>query len=163
ILSEDSILAHFGLTDYHLTSFNFDKLPYRSIFLASDASWLHLADSYFYTIWHINNLRERLISLSRHFDIFRCSIGDIDESFDFMYLSQGEIIRDYNYVDPTIWGKGGILSDSGNPFAIEQRAFTCSDLRVRVLTIAEGLGIDIDYSSKNILTYCPPAPSKHKF
>ena len=44
-----------------------------------------VADDWHYTLWHMPSTRPALQALGRGCDVFACSVGDCDRSFDFAY------------------------------------------------------------------------------
>src|SRR5687768_2423805 len=58
----------------------------RSLAITEDARWTHIADDWFYTLWHSRTIRARIAELGQTHEIFTCSVGDSDHSFNFEYF-----------------------------------------------------------------------------
>ncbi|MEM6807026.1 MAG: hypothetical protein AAF696_36835, partial [Bacteroidota bacterium] len=120
------LLDELGLSSY-LYFPDIDKIrlgdyPNRYLYILEQQSWKQLIDDPSYGVWHTSELRPGIERLGKEFDILYCSIGDCDESFDFVYYEKGELRRKLivdspNYVDRVI------REDIGIPFEFEEEAF----------------------------------------
>ncbi len=132
----------FGLTDYHQAS---PPLPFPSphIVFANDSEWTHIADDFGYTLWHSSKTAKAITELSKHYDIFRNSIGDIDDSFEFEYYQSGELVRKFDFDDDVFNKTQIVTADIGPKLAGEPETF--SDLKSSAFemfpTITQSLGI----------------------
>src|SRR4051812_29631299 len=89
--SDADLLRLFGLTAYRLTN-RPTKLPRRlerHVILADDGPWVMVADDWYYTLWHMPSTRPAIQALGQSCDVFACSVGDCDHSFDFVYYRGG--------------------------------------------------------------------------
>src|SRR5688572_9450941 len=93
-LSDENFMTLFGLRDYQKTFPPLPSIGWHVVF-ENDTEWTHIADDYRYTLWHSPRTTAAIEELSRSYDVFRCSIGDIDESFEFEYLRNGNRIRKF--------------------------------------------------------------------
>ena len=91
-ISDEDIMKTLGLQDYQKIH---PPVPpsYLHVVFASDTEWTHIADDYLYTLWYSPKTAEAIEKFSKSYDVFRCSIGDIDESFEFEYYQNGSLTR----------------------------------------------------------------------
>lgn len=125
------------------------------VFVTEDKQWTHVADDWFYTLWHGRHTPARfegIQTLARKHDIFTCSVGDVDESFDFVYYSGGRLMREYVVEDPDFKG-GKVVQDMGPLLPNEEKSLKEPDPLKRVLGIAQSLGIDTQHRRDQIRTY----------
>jgi hypothetical protein len=108
-------------------------------------------DGWSYALWQ-SAIRERIEQLSRAHDIFYCSVGNDDHSFEFVYYEDGRLKRKYIVEDPTYEG-GEVVEELGTPLANEALALQEEDELDKVLSVAKSLGIEINHSPANIRTY----------
>lgn len=155
-ISDETILKNLGLSGYELVTENNERSNEirnkRYLFLTEDKNWTYLMDDWFYTLWHNKEIRNRIKSLSKEFEIFTCSVGDCDDSFDFTYFKQGEIIRQYVVEDPKYKG-GEVVKNFGIPFPVENTALRNKDLYTKVMTIAESFGIKMNHEKEKVRIY----------
>ncbi len=155
-MSDKEILEHLGLNDYKIVADEKERIKEvlykRYLFLTEDNYWTYLMDDWYYTMWHNEEIKNRIKLLSENFEIFTCSVGDCDDSFDFAYFKQGEIIRQYVVKDPKFKG-GEVVKDIGNPFPIEKVALRKNDLYEKVMTIAESFGIKMNHEKEKVRIY----------
>ncbi len=152
-MSDAEIMEKFGLEGYELITYEKGReIKRKAIFITEDDEWTHVMDDLSYHLWHNKELRKRLQALSKDFDIFICSVGDCDDSFDFTYYRNGEIIREYVVEDPHFKG-GEVVKDLGEPFPIETEALKEKDIYVKVTTIAKSLGINLHHTKEKVRVY----------
>jgi hypothetical protein len=152
---DDQLLNRFDLGDYlPVTSIP----PYgRYAILADDGRWVMIADDWFYTLWHKKTTRPAIEELASQCDVFACSVGDCDHSFDFVYYRNGRLVRKHVVADPDFRG-GKVVENIGEPLAGEAAAFEKKDDELNiVLTIAGSLGIKTNYSEGEVRLYATSA------
>ena len=120
--------------------------------MVEDEKWTYLMDDWFYTLWHNEDIRKRIQSLSKNFEIFTCSVGDSDDSFDFTYFKQGKIIRQYIVEDPNFKG-GEVVRDIGKPFSIEKIALKKKAPYQKVMVIAKSFDIKMNHEKERVRIY----------
>ena len=103
-------------------------------------------------LWHAKSTRATIRDFSLWHDVFACSVGDCDQSFDFIYYADGKLQRKYVVVDPDFKG-GEVEIDHGIPFDVELMAFMLSDPTNIVLSIASSLEIRLARSPQNLRVY----------
>jgi hypothetical protein len=150
--SDAHLLNHFGLSGYRPTQ-SLKHFSRYAVF-ADDGQWTMIADDRFYTLWHMPSTRPSLEALGMSYDVFACSVGDCDQSFDFVYYSGGRLIRRYVVADPDFSG-GSVVENTGSPLPGETTALRETNELKQVLGIAASLGIRIDYTQRDIRVYSP--------
>ena len=161
-LSDNQLFKILNLKGYSLITENEERLKgkwtnketlkKRYLFLTEDKKWKHLMDDWMYTLWFNKRIRKNLQELSKSFDVFCCSIGDWDDSFDFRYYVAGKEKRVYVVEDPKLNG-GEIVKNLGSPLEIEKIALSKKDSHEKILTIASFLGINIKHNLDEIRRY----------
>jgi hypothetical protein len=150
--SDTDLLHWFGLSTYRRTKTA--APPGRYALLANDGQWTLIADDWYYTLWHMRSTRSTLAALAQNCDVFACSVGDCDQSFDFVYYRASHLVRKYVVADPHFRG-GVVVENIGKPLPGESAAFKQpGELRI-VLGIAASLGIKTDYTERDIRVYAP--------
>ncbi len=90
------------------------------IVFGNDDEWTHIADDFNYTLWWDDPKTNKAVaSLSKTFDVFRCSNGDIDESFEFEYFKDGSLARKMIFDHDIFKKEENILVNIGNKLASE--------------------------------------------
>jgi hypothetical protein len=159
--SDRELLNQFGLNTYRPT-----KAPQRFMdyaILANDGEWTLIADDWHYTLWHMPSTRPTLATLGQTFDVFACSVGDSDRSYDFVYYRGSQLVRKFVVADPDYRG-GVVVEKFGEPLPGESAAFKKDGELEIVLGIAASLGIKTDYTERDCRVYvsstahAPPKP-----
>ncbi len=90
-LSDKQILDHFGLHAYQSAA----KLPPSSTYavIADAGIWTLLADDWLYRLWHMPSTRKAIELLAKTHDVFAWSLGDCDQSYEYMIYLNGELVR----------------------------------------------------------------------
>jgi len=150
--SDTDLLERFGLSTYRPRK----GAPRRGRYavLADDGQWTLLADDWNYTLWHLPSTRPALAALGEKWDVFACSVGDCDRSFDFVYYRDARLVRRFVVADPDFRG-GDVVENVGEPLPGESTAFKQPDEMKIVLGIATSLGIKTDYTEQEIRVYAP--------
>jgi hypothetical protein len=111
-----------------------------------------LADDWRYTLWHMESTRPAIATLAKSFDIYACSVGDCDHSFDFVYYRDGRLVRKSVVRDPD-FRRGRVVENFGDPLPRESAAFKHHDESRIVLTIATSLGIQVPFDESHVRIY----------
>jgi hypothetical protein len=153
------LLRRFGLSDYRPC----EGVPGlgRYAILADDGRWTLIADDWYYTLWHMRSTRPTLAALGKECDVFACSVGDCDRSFDFVYYRDSRLVRKYVVEDPHFQG-GVVVEDIGEPLPGEAAAFAHSDELKIVLDIAASLDIKTEYTEQDLRLYAEPGPYRRR-
>lgn len=149
------LLERFGLGGYKRVKSAPRMLRYAII--ADDGTWTLLADDWFYTLWHKKTTRSTIEKLAEQHDIFACSVGDCDRSFDFVYYQDGRLVRKFVVADPNFRG-GTVVENFGEPLPAEADAFKQNDELRIVLELAASLGIKTQYTEAQARIYGPRWP-----
>jgi hypothetical protein len=150
--SDSDLLRLFGLSAYGPT-----QEPHRlgrHALLADDGLWTMIADDWHYTLSHMSSTRPVIEELGRSCDLFACSVGDCDQSFDFVYYSGGRLVRRYVVADPDFKG-GTVVQNTGEPLPGEANAFKESGQLDMVLSLAASLGIGAGRLEREVRVYAP--------
>ena len=150
--SDAELLRLFGLSAYRPMKSSHHS-GHHAI-LGDDGPWTMIADDWHYTLWYMPTTRPALQELGQSCDVFACSVGDCDHSFDFEYYSSGRLVRRYVVADPDFRG-GVVVENTGRPLLGEPAAFRESDELRRVLAVAASLGIRTDYAEGDVRVYAP--------
>ena len=149
-LEDEELLEQLGLTNYQLLQ---DATESRKcLYITEDNNWKHLMDDWSYTLWHNKDIRNRLRELSQRFDVFYCSIGDYDESFDFVYCQQGMEKRKYVVEDP-FYNGGEVTENIGQALKAEEIALEEEEAVDKVLCLAVSLGVNIHHNLETTRCY----------
>ena len=141
-LSDKDFLKLFGLNDYHKVAPPLSPLGSHVVF-ANDNEWTHIADDYRYTLWYSPKTAEAIEELSKIYDVFRNSIGDIDDSFEFEYYQNGKLIRKYSFEDDVFKGVKRVIVNKGTRLIGEPETLDdlISSAQKMFPTITQALGI----------------------
>lgn len=146
------LLGQLGLNGYSRAV----KVPGRDdkscVYITSDAQWMHIGDNYFYALWHMPELKQQIKDLATKHDIFTCSVGDCDDSFNFAYYRDGQLVRKYVVSDPH-WNGGEVTEDFGPPLPGEEEAMQQKDPLETILSIARSVGIDTRHTPEAVRIY----------
>ena len=141
-LSDQDFMDLFGLQGYQKV---FPPLPSigSHVVFANDSEWTHIADDFRYTLWYSPQTAEVIAKLSTNYDVFRSSIGDIDDSFEFEYHHDGKLARKFVFEHDIVKRTQTITVDTGSKLPGEPT--TLSDLIAAAQkmfpTITQALGI----------------------
>lgn len=143
-LADSELLSLLNLNEYYMVESSSenqgDKNLTGYLFIANSDEWVCIMDDWSYALWCNKEIRKRLLAVSNEYDVFYCSVGDIDDSYDFAYFKSGEVIREY-IVEDHSFKRGVVVKDFGVPFPVESEAFLHKEIYEKVITIAKSLGI----------------------
>jgi hypothetical protein len=156
-LSDTDLLQIFGLTGYRPPGIT--NRYYRYAVLANAGEWVMLADDWYYTLWSMPSTRHAIAAIGASWDLFACSVGDCDRSFDFVCYRAGHLVRRYVIDDQGFRG-GAVAEDYGDPLLGEAVALGAADEMDRVLGVARSLGIKTDYNEQDVRVYASVEPNR---
>lgn len=152
--SDHDLLARFGLDSYQPTT---DLLPRaRHAILCDLGSWFMLADDLYYTLWHMKSTRPVIDALGKEHELFACSHGDCDESFDFVHYRNGNLVRKY-IVDSPNFNDQVVTVNFGVPLPGEAALLKVGGVDIG-MKLAETLGIRIRYTLDELRCFAPAGP-----
>src|SRR5262245_20456458 len=84
--SDLELLGDLGASGYRLLDAD-AREPRNStmVFITEDQEWTHIADDYWYRLWHLPHLKSAVELLGERYDVFHCRIADADDSHEFTY------------------------------------------------------------------------------
>lgn len=153
--ADEQHLAALELLDYvepHPEALPPFSRPY--FLLAHDGTWLHLIDDCYF-IYHARGLQARLVELvrARGLDMFRCTVGDCDESYDFSYYCRGELVREVQVSSPR-FNDQIVDVDRGALLPFEREHGPMVPVREpSLLCLAASLGIQTHYGELELRRY----------
>jgi hypothetical protein len=153
IYGDEEVMALLGIEGFSPSAHL--EFPNHFLHITDDGRWLHIADDWLYTQWHSKTIRDRIAKLASKHDIFTCSVGDADYSFDFDFYQGGILVRRYVVEDPNYNG-GSVTEDFGEPLPGEAAAFEHADLAMRVLDVARSVGVSIDHRPERTRSFTKP-------
>lgn len=146
-LSDAELLARLGLTGFsrrRMPAGERNRLG-RGLLMANDAEWTHVMDNWRYQLWSMQDIRQRITRLATEHDVFTCSVGEADDSYDFEYHQGGRLVRKREVV-PDRWPSTVKLeTEIGDPLPIEATLWKEAGVRDELwilLQIAASLGIE---------------------
>ncbi len=148
--SDQQVLDLIGASEYRKK-----EPPTRSekgLYITNDGKWTHILDTFFYLLWHSEQVRDHIEELSKKHNIYSCSVGDSDHSFDFIYYRGGNLFRHYVY-DQIFDQPGKVTKNLGAELLGEKASLLEADETSKVLAIAESLGIDTNYENHELRYY----------
>ncbi len=156
-LDEDQLLKKLGLVYTKKTAQqgtnDLEKPGGDSDFyIINDGVWIHLMDNFFYNLWTSKPFRTNLAKIGLQYELYFCSIGDIDASFDFTYYKNGKKVREYIIKDPH-FTNGILVKNQGAPLPKEASCLNQEDTLSKVLELAKSLGIKLHHEPQNIQFY----------
>lgn len=155
--TDANLLACFGLSSYRPADALHSRFG-QYVALADDGEWTLVADDLCYTLWHMPTTRDAIAVFAEQCDVFACSHGDCDDSFDFAYYRDGRLARQYVVADPGFRG-GVVVENIGDPLPGEAAAFVPLCVTSTGLRVAASLGIWTDYTDEDVRFYIASAGS----
>jgi hypothetical protein len=147
--SDLDLLRLFGLSTYQPSKPT--NRRHRYVLFANKGPWTLIADDWWYTLWHMPSTRPTIATLGESCDVYACSVGDCDHSFDFVYYQNSRLVRQYVVVDPDFRSRE-VAENIGDPLPGESTAFQQFEATDIVLGIANALGIRTDFTEQEQLT-----------
>jgi hypothetical protein len=101
-----------------------------------------LADGPGYRLWLAPETASRTAELAQSYDVFSCSVGECDRSFDFSHWRCGELVRAWEVASPKFTDRQ-LVKDVGQPLDGEYPWEDLCDELDHVLRPALLLGVDL--------------------
>jgi len=125
---------------------------YNEIYLAKVKDWIHIMDNFSYDHWLSKKFRENIEELGKYYEIFNCSVGNIDSSFEFSYYKNGKKAREY-VVESPHYEDEIVTINFGHPLEGEIEGLKKEDQLERVIYIAKSQGIVLPQNDNEIKCY----------
>ena len=150
-LSDNEVFKLLGVRSFEII----DSLEEKesSLYLTRCQNWIHIMDNWLYNLYHKTSFKNRLDDIGKICDIFYCSIGDIDDSFDFTYFQDGKLRRKY-VLNDTVPKNQVIEQNIGEVLPLEEEILSKEiDVQIKIVEIAKSVGIGINHKEENIICY----------
>ena len=148
--SDAELLGEFGITKAKPINEPPERGPHATF--CTCKSWTVLIDDWYYSLWHSETTRPAIRRLAQNMDIYACSVGECDNSYDFIYYRNGARVREYVVVDPDM--KSSIVKvDFGDPLPGETETLAEDDPCFGMLTIPVALGIPVPANNNEYRLY----------
>jgi len=122
------------------------------LFVIRRGDWIQIMDNWGYKLWHDKKIRKDIEQLSKSYEIFHFSMGDIDYDYDFSYYKNGELIRKFS-IEKRSSKNMVVIEDFGTPFQNEPKTNKFEEPFEIVIPIAKSLGITFEHNLKDIEVY----------
>lgn len=129
-----------------LTAEDFD------IFVSRDDQWVHIIDNSFWMLDESKEVKKSIEALGKRYDIYTCSVGDADLSFNFKYFKDGQLRREYVVESPN-YNDEVIVVNFGDVLSGEIEGLHKKDQLEKVLFIAHSLGVNIPKDFESLTSY----------
>lgn len=154
--SDEEVMAMLGVRGFK--KIEQPDLTLSNLHITDDGRWLHIADDWYYGLYHDKSIERHLADIAKRHDIFTYSIGDSDWSYHLRYYSGGGLLRERVVEDPKHDG-GEESLDYGPPLPGEPREFPKKVEIEDILPMVRGLGIRMEHREEAVRTYSKPYKS----
>ena len=149
--SDEDILTRFNVPSYRRAT---KASRYDRYAVISDVgAWTMLADDYHYTLWHMKITQSAIESIAKCREVFTCTEGDCDRSFDFSHYRDGELSRKYIVSSP-LYSDRRIDEDWGTPLPGESELLQADGENIGIARAAK-LGIQTRFKREELRVYVP--------
>lgn len=131
------------------------------LFVIRRGDWIQIMDNWGYKLWHDKQIRNDIEQLSKNFELFQFSMGDIDYDYDFSYYKNGELIRKFA-IEVRSTKNITIKEDFGTPLICEPESNKFKEPFEIVIPIAKALGIPFNHKLEEIEVYSKNMNDLHK-
>ena len=123
------------------------------IYLAHDGKWAHVIDGLWYLLWNSRRFGRRVEQIASEHDVFRCFLGDCDESYGYSYYRSGQLVRAVDVASPN-FDDVVVQRDFGEPLPEERALGNLVGVHhPNLLGLARALGIDVDHRTLGVRRY----------
>ncbi len=149
--SDLDILTRFKLISYQRSA---QASPRgRHAIMCDAGDWTMLADDWYYTLWHMKTTRPAIEAMAECHELFACSEGDCDRSFDFVHYQTGRLARKYVVSSPHFSDRN-VIEDFGIPLPREAVLLANDGCDIGI-ELAETLGIKTRFTNDELRVYIP--------
>jgi len=116
-----------------------------------------ISDDGWYTLWHMRTTRRAIRKLARLHDIFSCTKGDCDRSFDYTYYRDGKLLREYVVHSPEFSDRK--VSVDRGPMLLGEKDILDKDGSNIGIDVAASLGIRTTFEADDLRIFVPACDS----
>jgi hypothetical protein len=109
------------------------------ILITRIGEWVHVIDNWYYKLWASENVCNKIKQLGNDYELFECSTGDSDESFEFQHYKNGNLVREYKDEDY----RGGITTNFGDKLPNEDDILKEGNILLLVMKLAQSIGVEM--------------------
>lgn len=150
--SDVEILARFKLDSYQRST-EYSSRGRRAI-MSDAGDWTMLADDWYYTLWHMKTTRPAIEAIAEYHELYACTEGDCDRSFDYLHYRKGRIVRKYVVSSPSFSNRV-VVEDFGTPLPGEAALLKNGGYNIGI-ELAGTLGIKNRFTDDDLRLYAPP-------
>ncbi|NLR95025.1 hypothetical protein [Flammeovirga agarivorans] len=122
------------------------------IFQSESKEWIQVMDDFYYSLWSIPDLRDKLEDVGKSNDICYFSAGDFDNSYELVLIKGGKIIRKIVIEDPQIDRNKLVKKfDVGARLPSEEIFLENEDKLEGLLKLVIANGIEVNYQGYTTL------------
>ena len=133
--------------------YNIDSLKDDNcIYLSTSENWVNIMDNGAYELYYSKKFNDKITELSKTYNIFMCSVGECDKSFEFKFYNNSQLTRHLK-VDSPKFDDQITAIDLGTPLKGEVPSNNIIDELEYVIKLANSLEIDIPTDSNKIKCY----------
>ena len=125
--------------------------------ITESEGWKHIADGWSHQSCFHRDRVTRLRALSAFGTVFSFSMGDFDASYDFILIRDGDVAR-HRVVDSPSFSDRVVRLDGGDPLPGESAALFEEDATIIGFSLAESLGVGVDYTQLKLRCYSTRQP-----
>ncbi len=150
--SDAEILTYFKLNSYKRSTESTSGGRHAVMCEAGD--WTMLADDWYYTLWHMKTTRPAIKAMVEYHELYVCTEGDCDRSFDFAHYRKGRLVRKYGVSSPS-YSNRVVVEDFGTPLPGEAALLENDGYNIGI-ELAATLGIKNRFTDDDLRVYVPP-------
>jgi len=122
------------------------------LYVIRRGNWIQIMDNWGYTLWQDKRIKKDIEQLSKSYEIFQFSVGDIDYDYDFAYFKNRELRRRFSVVADNPENEI-IKEDFGLPLKGESKKGKHKEPFDKIIPIAKSLGIKFEHNLRDIEIY----------
>lgn len=160
-ISDEDVLDKLGIRDYQELSLKETKEEYireiNKFYITELGDWTHIIDGW-YGLWY-SDIRTYIDEIAKNHEVFYASIGDIDDSFDFVYYQNSILRRKYVVEDPHFSRNKLVIKENyGSSLVGEEKILLQRDKDpwYTITELAQNIGISLNHPLENIRAYGVP-------
>lgn len=108
-------------------------------------NWIYLIDHGWHLYVFLDYLYSGLSRIGKKYELFFCTAGDVDTSYDFKYYNNKELVRDFSFqFENHSDGEGKIVSDYGTPFLVEEELDNINEPFDKIFALMKSFSFDLE-------------------